>query len=164
MKALVAALALFVGINAQARSMQVSVEHTLPVVTIDGQASGLVGVVKVDLLSQEISLQLFDDICGSLTAAPGQVHCMAMPILRHEYTVPLKKRQSDGCGTAYYTGKKDLRPVDGNLTEISVEDNNYRTCENVLLNLVAVEVLSTTAGMGGPARLKVIHASTDQAF
>ena len=159
MKALLAALALFVGINAHARSIQVGVAHVLPNVTIDGQPSDLVGVLNIDLLTSEITLRLFDDICGNITAAPGTITCKAAPVLEAEYVVPLQKRKYGPCNTAIYAGKRDQRPVDGNLTVIKVEDDTHRTCDDVRLNLVKVEVVSKTAGMGGPSKAKVIEAT-----
>ncbi len=122
------------------------------------------GVVKVDIIAKEITLELFDDICGTYTAKPGTITCLAMPILKAEYVAPLQTRKSDGCGTAIYAGKEDKRPVDGNLTAIKLVDNSSRVCEDVLRNLAEVTVVSQTAGMGGPATKKVVKASTERAF
>ncbi|MEK7356296.1 MAG: hypothetical protein AAB250_07590, partial [Bdellovibrionota bacterium] len=105
MKALLAVLALLVGFQAQATSIQISVDHVLPIVTIDKKKTDLVGVVKVDLMKETITLGLYQDPCGSLTAEPGSIHCMAMPMLKQSFVVPLQKRQSQSCNTAVYAGK-----------------------------------------------------------
>lgn len=164
MKALVTALALFVGFQAQARSIQVSVDHILPVVQIDGVDQDLVGEVHVDLIERTITVQLFKDICGTYAKpVPGQVTCMAMPILEREFEVPLQKRE-DSCGSGIYSGKYDARPADGNLTVIQVVDHSTRKCKDIQANRAEVQVLEVTAGFGGPVRKTRVKASTNVPF
>lgn len=129
MKALLAALALLVGFQAEARSIQISVSHVLPVVEINKKKTDLVGVVNVDLMKETITLSLYQDPCGSLTAEPGTIHCMAVAVLKQSFVAPLQKRQSQSCNTAVYAGKEDRRPVDGPLVAIQLVDNSYNTCE-----------------------------------
>jgi hypothetical protein len=159
MKALVIALALLVGISAEARSVRMSVDYTLPEVTIDNKPSKLVGVVRVDLLKSDITLDLYQDPCGTLTAKPGTISCEAMASLVRSYTVPLQTRKNGNCGEAIYAGKRDQRPVDGDLTVIRLIDNATNTCEMVLLNLAEVTVVNKTAGFGAPSKTTVVKAA-----
>jgi hypothetical protein len=132
MKALVATLALLVGFQAQATSIQIGLAYVLPTVEINKKATNFVGDVKVNLHEQYIELDIYKDPCGTLTAKPGEVTCKAMPMLVDQVSVKFQKRTQDACGTVIYSGKEDRRPVDGPLTKIQVVDNTYNTCEMVL--------------------------------
>lgn len=134
--------ALLLTSSAFATSILTSQTELLPTVEVNGQPTDLTGLLKLDFVSNEIQVQIYNDPCGHFQPPqPGVARCMAMPRLVTTLTVPLQERTSS-CGSNYYTGLKDQTRVDGPRTTIKVADHQYRVCADVLSNSVMVEAES----------------------
>lgn len=128
MKSLFFALAFAFSLNASATSLKPGFLLTLPKVIENGERTELTARVIVDLASDEITVQLFNDICGQFRPhKPGEFTCRAAAILMEEYTVPVVATRTT-CGSVYYVGAEDNTPVDGLKIDIEVADHSKRVC------------------------------------
>lgn len=151
MKALFAALAMILATPAFATSIVKSQEYVFQSVSIDGQQSKLTGVVTLDYVDNEITVRLFDDMCGELLpAVEGEFRCMAAAVKVSEFSVKMESKRNS-CGSYIYEGKEDLRPVDGLLTQISFEDHRQRLCENYLIDVLVTNIVTHFPGAPHPS-------------
>lgn len=101
-------------------------------VLIDGvQENHHVAIVGIDDAKKVISVDIVNDICGAYSPTIG-FKCMAMPAPVASVELPYKTRTS--AGSVYYRAKKDYRPVDGALYELTYVDHSLRTAEDVQLD------------------------------
>lgn len=144
MKFLTVLSVLLVSVTADARSIIVNQHEVLPNVMINGEQTPYVGVLDMSFVNNKIQLVIYNDICRQFTAGPGEMICraMAMPVATLE--VPMQKRENS-CGSFIYSGVKELRPVDGNRTEINVTDNTHRLCKDVVDGLIVVNASTISA-------------------
>jgi len=98
-----------------------------------------VGTVGLDFVQNKIVVGIYNDICGSMTAQPGTIHCMAAVQQVATITVPMQKRALDGCHSEHYSGINDATMVDGSRNEIEVIDHKSRVCDDVHMTLVEVK-------------------------
>lgn len=106
-----------------------------------------VAVVKPNLRTKKLNVEIINDICGSLSSAnPGRIRCMATPITVAKYELPYSR--SESCGSKIYIAREDKRMVDGALIEITYKDHSRRMCTDLVANLkelsVKVETLRGT--------------------
>ena len=137
--------ALLVTSSAMATSLITNQDFTLSKVFVNGQAAErVVGQLHMDYVGQKITLNIYNDICGSMTAEPGQVTCLAMPVLLAKIEAPLTN-STLSCGSTIYQGLED---VAGIRTEIMVTDHNMRVCKDLRPSRVVVEVKTLDARTG----------------
>lgn len=134
--------AIFMGQFATAHSVQKSLQQNLTKVYLDNKLKARhVGVLDVNFVKNQITLNIYDDICGSINAKPGQIHCMAMPMHIASFTVPLQQTTTS-CGSNIYTGTLDQTPVDGPRQTIIVTDHSRRLCKDVVESKILVSAKS----------------------
>jgi hypothetical protein len=108
--------------------------EVFPIVLKEKDITYFVGVSTVDVISRELNIKIYSDPCHNIIPpeVPQKIACEVKPILVDEYRV-IGRGPIDDCGSVVYTGKQDLRPKNGGLTEITLTDNTARTCDNMLL-------------------------------
>ena len=120
--------------------------------------------IIVDYERNNVEVQLFDDICGSmLPVDPNVIRCRAMPIMKYRFKAPIKSIENDVCGATVIKASLDQRPVDGALTEITLVDNRSLICRILTEAPTVVEVhraiVPMTTGIETTQDIK-IHAQT----
>jgi hypothetical protein len=144
MKTFVAILAtVLVGQSVLADSIRTQQTEILAKVTVNGKVEKLVGRLKLEFFTKTITVELFNDICGTMTAKPGTITCLAMPVLVKTLKTNLRSATTDDCGTNIYTGTHLDRRISRLKTEITVEDNARRTCEDYRPSLLTVTAVVT---------------------
>lgn len=100
------------------------------------------GFVAVDFTNGTVTLSLDITTCNRTTPCPPSRTISSV-------TLPLVSSRLDGCGSHVYIARKDARPVDGVLREITVTDHTGRICEDLRRHLTDVTETITLPGMGG---------------
>jgi hypothetical protein len=123
------AVVLFGSASVQARSpMRPPVEGAaLRILSLDAglQYAADQASVRVDYAANEVTLTVTE----SFSCASGAVCATVMPPV-HVYKAPIINR-SLSCGSTIVVARLDQRPVDGSLTEITVEDHRGRMCRDL---------------------------------
>ena len=97
------------------------------------------GSVSVNLSRKTVTLVLLRTyhcttaVCPQFMIAPTVIE------------LPLVKKETDTCGGVTYTAKKDLRPVDGSLQELTVNDGHNFSCPSFVRVLPTSVTYSTEA-------------------
>lgn len=138
MKAFALLSALFFSFSAHATTPIFHQTEVLPKVEINGQETRHTAVVNIDFHSNSIKAEIYNDICGSLTARPGDIICMAMPMLVTTFEAPLTER-SDSCGSYIYKAFSDQSIVDGLRVSIVATDHSQRLCKDLVNSAFEVE-------------------------
>ncbi len=112
-------------------------QEVLTKVEIDGRQTAYVGVMSLDFVNDQMKIEIYNDICGQFTAAPGQITCMAMAKLITTIEAPLQSKETS-CGSAIYQGEIDETPFDGFRTKIYVADHSGRLCKDKVAGEVEV--------------------------
>lgn len=134
--------------NADARSIQIQKHEVLPRVQIDGQATPYIGILDIDFMRKTIQVQIVQDPCGSLTAKPGEIHCMAAVMLKETFRAKLNVAEVVGCGSSHYTGTSGV-DTNGNLISIDVVDHSTRRCMDMRVDAMDVSI-SKMSTVNGP--------------
>jgi hypothetical protein len=82
------------------------------------------GKIEVNRKSRTITLIAQPDFY----CPPGKFCAQVMPA-PIEITVPLNSVKTGGCGETIFSGSKDLRPVDGGLSQLTVVSNARNFCK-----------------------------------
>ena len=134
------------GIQANARSVIPSLQGNLTNINID-QGSDLAkrdiasGNIKLDFLKSTVTLTLQP----AMPSCPQGALCSQMMPSPIEVTLPLLSAKNDACGSAIYTAKEDMRPVEGVFREVVVKDNKANKCLTEVA-LPPVEITYTISG------------------
>ena len=124
-------------LSANATSIRGHQTEVLTKVEINGEATPYVAVLEMDYINSRMEVRIVNDICGSLTAQPGQIRCMAVGATVDSFSAPIQNRGLS-CGSAVYQGQEDLTPADGALTVIEVKDHSRRTCDDIVPGIIEV--------------------------
>jgi len=82
------------------------------------------GKIEVNTKSRTITLTVQPEFY----CPPGKFCAEVMPA-PIEITVPLRSVETGGCGEKVFSGSKDLRPVDGGLSQLIVVSNTHNFCK-----------------------------------
>jgi hypothetical protein len=80
--------------------------------------------VTVDVPNGTVKLTFWTNTC------PKNAMCIAGPLI-HTYELPIVSNNIDECGSNEIIAKKDDRPVDGDLKQLTVHDNTAFSCESI---------------------------------
>lgn len=136
MKTILATLVLLLSVNATAAAKTIPFDT----VRVNGKQKIARGKTTIDRKSKTIRVDI-QKIC------PQDLPCIETV---ESYEVPLEKVSNDGCAT-YTQGQDDMRPVDGPLVKVTVEDNSKNTCEtggiveSLYKTTIELEVVSRTS-------------------
>lgn len=87
---------------------------------------------------------LQDATSGTVKVTPTRniVLTIAVPNAKKPFVieVPVVSRTTGGCHEEIYIGQVDQRPVDGNMTKVTVIDNSQNFCEFILPGLTEVKL------------------------
>ena len=83
------------------------------------------GTVTVNAVKKEVSIRF--DLRNN---CPPNAFCLAY-IPTYEITLPLKKVETDSCGSVIYTAERNMLPVDGTHEKLVVTDVSHSYCEMV---------------------------------
>lgn len=141
--------------NADARSIQIQKHEVLPRVQIDGAATPYVGILDIDFMKKTIQVQIMHDPCGSLTAKPGEIHCMAAAMVKETIRAKLNVAEANDCGSSHYAGTGGL-DESGNLISIDIVDHSTRRCmdKRVEAMSVVIKKMNTVNGPSAEYRLE----------
>jgi hypothetical protein len=112
------------------------------------------GTISVDLGNQDLNLTLFPR-----SNCPPEMACAAVMPAPVVFDVALTSVSKGDCQQTIYKGIKDLTPVDGARTEITVIDNSTNTCM-YLVAIPATEVQLVIEGDFRTGAHKETHVMT----
>ncbi len=133
MKKLIVSAALLLSVLAasqsEARSLQTALSANLTKFDFQN-ASALAdrrirsGTINVDLKNRILNLKLTPSFY-----CPPQMMCAQVMPRTISYELAGMEISTGSCGQTIYTALEDARPVDGNLTKLTVVDNRTNTCK-----------------------------------
>lgn len=127
-------------------------------VEVQGQLEArYVAMVALDTKAETLKATILDDICGSFATLRIGHHCMAMPARVDDFELPYTKTV-DGCGVITYEARRDLRPADGHLVEMTYTDYSKSDCE---MNVPGLQVLKIDVESlrGNPVKYYAINTA-----
>lgn len=127
--------------------------HVLNHVEMNGSLeSSFVALVETNSRTKKIKVSIVNDICGQYSSGGGP-RCMAASALVRSFELPFTDSR-DACNSKVYQARRDLRPANGELTEISLTDSTQRTCDDLVMELPGIYVLTVNVDSlrGNPVR------------